>query len=129
MTFWTRVSDFNRGSSLDMGMMPCGLFLSLLPCLIIIICDLDVFGVDIVKVLHIIAESLFSSHHSYFTLHHIITHHHFSLPEGATMEQLLDVLGETRLKKMARKNRRSRNQKIREGKVVLNERGEWVERD
>jgi len=45
------------------------------------------------------------------------------------MEQLLDVLGETRLKKMARKNRRSRNQKIRDGKVVLNERGEWVERD
>ncbi|KAK1733269.1 hypothetical protein QTG54_015986 [Skeletonema marinoi] len=51
------------------------------------------------------------------------------LPEDVTMEQLLDVLGETRLKKMARKNRRSRNQKIREGKVVLNERGEWVERD
>ena len=45
------------------------------------------------------------------------------------MEQLMDVLGPTRLKKMARKNRRSRNQKIREGKVVLNERGEWVERD
>mmetsp|Transcript_11427 Transcript_11427/g.17442 ORF Transcript_11427/g.17442 Transcript_11427/m.17442 type:complete len:121 (+) Transcript_11427:73-435(+) len=52
-----------------------------------------------------------------------------NLPEDATMEQLLDVLGETRLKKMARKNRRSRNQQIREGKVVLNERGEWVERD
>ena len=52
-----------------------------------------------------------------------------SLPEDVTMEQLLDVLGETRLKKMARKNRRSRNQKIRDGKVVLNERGEWVERD
>lgn len=45
------------------------------------------------------------------------------------MEQLLDVLGEKRLKKMARKNRRSRNQKIREGKVVLNERGEWVDRE
>ena len=59
---------------------------------------------------------------------HLLTSHN-SLPEGATMEQLLDVLGETRLKKMARKNRRSRNQKIREGKVVLNELGEWVERD
>ena len=52
-----------------------------------------------------------------------------NLPEDVTMEQLMDVLGPTRLKKMARKNRRSRNQKIREGKVVLNERGEWVERD
>ena len=45
------------------------------------------------------------------------------------MEQLLDVLGEKRLKKMARKNRRSRNQKIREGEVVLNEFGEWVDRE
>ena len=36
---------------------------------------------------------------------------------------------EKRLKKMARKNRRSRNQKIREGKVVLNEFGEWVDRE
>jgi len=52
-----------------------------------------------------------------------------NLPEGVTMDQLLDVLGESRLKKMARKNRRSRNQKIRDGKVVLNERGEWVDRE
>ena len=52
-----------------------------------------------------------------------------NLPEDISMEQLLDVLGEKRLKKMARKNRRSRNQKIREGKVVLNELGEWVDRE
>ena len=45
------------------------------------------------------------------------------------MEELLTVLGEKRLKKVARKNRRKRNQKIREGKVVLNEKGEWVPRE
>mgnify|MGYP003346908377 CR=1 FL=1 len=45
------------------------------------------------------------------------------------MEQLIDVMGEKRLKTIARKNRRARNQKIREGKVVLNERGEWVDRE
>jgi hypothetical protein len=39
---------------------------------------------------------------------------------------LISVMGEGRLKKVARKNRRTRNQKIREGKVVLNEKGEWV---
>ena len=42
------------------------------------------------------------------------------------MEDLISVMGATRLKKVARKNRRKRNQKIREGKVVLNEKGEWV---
>jgi len=69
--------------------------------------------------------------HHFFSPHQLTIppSFHLSLPEDVTMEQLLDVLGETRLKKMARKNRRSRNQKIREGKVVLNERGEWVERD
>ena len=53
------------------------------------------------------------------------------LPEGddTSMEELLTVLGEKRLKKVARKNRRKRNQKIREGKVVLNEKGEWVPRE
>ncbi len=64
-----------------------------------------------------------------YSLHHTPHNQTHSLPEDVTMEQLMDVLGPTRLKKMARKNRRSRNQKIREGKVVLNERGEWVERD
>jgi len=73
----------------------------------------------------------FSSHHhcdlTYPTS--FSAHTHNSLPEGVTMDQLLDVLGETRLKKMARKNRRSRNQQIREGKLVLNEQGEWVDRE
>jgi len=45
------------------------------------------------------------------------------------MEELMGALGNRRLKKMARKNRRRRNQKIREGSVVLNEKGEWVERE
>ena len=68
------------------------------------------------------------------TIHHLHitrknTHTHNSLPEDISMEQLIDVMGEKRLKKMARKNRRARNQKIREGKVVLNERGEWVDRE
>ncbi len=45
------------------------------------------------------------------------------------MEDLLSVLGDKRLKKVARKNRRKRNQNIREGKVVLNEKGEWVPRE
>lgn len=45
------------------------------------------------------------------------------------MEELLAVMGEGRLKKIGRKNRRVRNQKIREGTVVLNEKGEWVPRE
>jgi hypothetical protein len=49
-----------------------------------------------------------------------------SMPEDCTMNDLISVMGEGRLKKVARKNRRTRNQKIREGKVVLNEKGEWV---
>ncbi|KAL3816862.1 hypothetical protein ACHAXA_005140 [Cyclostephanos tholiformis] len=49
-----------------------------------------------------------------------------SIPEDCTMNDLISVMGEGRLKKVARKNRRTRNQKIREGKVVLNEKGEWV---
>ena len=53
----------------------------------------------------------------------------FSMPDDCSMEELMGVMGEKRLKKVARKNRRARNQKIREGKVVLNERGEWVPRD
>lgn len=69
-----------------------------------------------------------TSNHNLFSPSYTTQPKH-SLPEDVTMEQLMDVLGPTRLKKMARKNRRSRNQKIREGKVVLNERGEWVERD
>ena len=56
--------------------------------------------------------------HTYFIL--------YSVPDDVTMEDLLSVMGATRLKKVARKNRRKRNQKIREGKVVLNEKGEWV---
>ena len=51
------------------------------------------------------------------------------LPEDTSMEELLSVMGEKRLKKVARKNRRARNQKIREGKVVLDEKGEWVPRE
>ncbi|KAL9183334.1 hypothetical protein ACHAXT_005121 [Thalassiosira profunda] len=51
------------------------------------------------------------------------------LPDDTSMEELLSVMGEKRLKKVARKNRRARNQKIREGKVVLNEKGEWVPRE
>ena len=42
------------------------------------------------------------------------------------MDDLISVLGSGRMKKMARKNRRTRNEKIREGKVVMNEKGEWV---
>ena len=56
--------------------------------------------------------------HTYFIL--------YSVPDDVTMEELISVMGATRLKKVARKNRRKRNQKIREGKVVLNEKGEWV---
>mmetsp|Transcript_35315 Transcript_35315/g.59955 ORF Transcript_35315/g.59955 Transcript_35315/m.59955 type:complete len:108 (-) Transcript_35315:983-1306(-) len=52
-----------------------------------------------------------------------------SVPDDTSMEELLAVMGEKRLKKVARKNRRVRNQKIREGKVVLNEKGEWVPRE
>ena len=51
------------------------------------------------------------------------------IAEDASMEELMTALGGRRLKKMARKNRRRRNQRIREGSVVLNEKGEWVERD
>ena len=35
------------------------------------------------------------------------------------MDDLIGVLGSGRMKKMARKNRRIRNEKIREGKVVV----------
>jgi len=79
-----------------------------------------------VVILLLLATISYPSSHHHLTIHPSLN---LSLPEDVTMEQLLDVLGETRLKKMARKNRRSRNQKIRDGKVVLNERGEWVERD
>mmetsp|Transcript_45682 Transcript_45682/g.97118 ORF Transcript_45682/g.97118 Transcript_45682/m.97118 type:complete len:118 (-) Transcript_45682:213-566(-) len=51
------------------------------------------------------------------------------LPDDCTMDDLIAVMGEGRLKKIARKNRRVRNQKIREGKVALNEKGEWVPRE
>ncbi|KAL7428851.1 hypothetical protein ACHAXH_001827 [Discostella pseudostelligera] len=49
-----------------------------------------------------------------------------NLPPDCTMDDLISVMGSGRMKKMARKNRRIRNEKIREGKVVLNEKGEWV---
>lgn len=45
------------------------------------------------------------------------------------MEDLISAMGAGRLKKVARKNRRKRNQAIREGKVVLNEKDEWVPRE
>lgn len=35
------------------------------------------------------------------------------------MDDLISVLGSGRMKKMARKNRRIRNEKIRKGKVVV----------
>ena len=37
------------------------------------------------------------------------------------MDDLISALGSGRMKKMARKNRRIRNEKIREGKGVTNE--------
>ena len=55
--------------------------------------------------------------------------HMYSLPDDCSMDDLMSVMGATRLKKIGRKNRRNRNQKIREGKVVLNEKGEWVPRE
>ncbi len=106
--------------------MPCGLFLSLLPYRVVTN-DLDVTQCFLYLSMLIVEKALHIAKYFYLTSHYFFPNH--SLPEEVTMEQLLDVLGETRLKKMARKNRRSRNQKIREGKVVLNERGEWVDRD
>ena len=53
----------------------------------------------------------------------------YSLPDDCSMDDLMTAMGATRLKKIGRKNRRNRNQKIREGKVVLNENGEWVPRE
>ena len=52
-----------------------------------------------------------------------------SMPEDCTMDDLISVMGEGRLKKIARKNRRALNQKIREGKVALNEKGKWVAKE
>lgn len=49
-----------------------------------------------------------------------------TMPTDCTMAELIAVMGESRLKKVARKNRRMRNQNIREGKVELNANGEWV---
>ena len=49
-----------------------------------------------------------------------------TIPADITMAELMSVMGEGRLKKVARKNRRKRNQNIREGKVELNANGEWV---
>jgi hypothetical protein len=45
------------------------------------------------------------------------------------MTDIIGALGEKRVKKMARKSKRERNQAIREGKVVLDESGRWVPRD
>lgn len=49
-----------------------------------------------------------------------------TMPADCTMAELVAVMGESRLKKVARKNRRMRNQNIREGKVELNANGKWV---
>ena len=49
-----------------------------------------------------------------------------TMPTDCTMAELIAVMGESRLNKVARKNRRMRNQNIREGKVELNANGEWV---
>ena len=51
------------------------------------------------------------------------------MPPDCTLNELISVMGEGRMKKVARKNRRIRNDKIREGKVVLNEKGQWVPKE
>lgn len=42
------------------------------------------------------------------------------------MKQLIEIVGMNRLKKAARKQKRVRNQLIREGAIELNDDGKWV---
>ncbi|KAL3796419.1 hypothetical protein HJC23_004216 [Cyclotella cryptica] len=50
----------------------------------------------------------------------------FGDPESEDMKQVIDIVGMNRLKKAARKQKRVRNQLIREGAIELNEEGRWV---
>jgi hypothetical protein len=50
----------------------------------------------------------------------------FGDPESEKMKELVKVMGLTRVKKAARKQKRVRNQMIREGLIELNEEGQWV---
>jgi hypothetical protein len=50
----------------------------------------------------------------------------FGDPESENMKQLIEIVGMNRLKKAARKQKRVRNQLIREGAIELNEDGKWV---
>lgn len=50
----------------------------------------------------------------------------FGDPESENMKQLIEIVGMNRLKKAARKQKRVRNQLIREGAIELNDDGKWV---
>eukprot|EP01082_Thalassiosira_pseudonana_P012906 g12105.t1 g12105 contig6:1224374-1224838(+) len=59
----------------------------------------------------------------------VSTNNEFPSLGDVDMTDIIGALGEKRVKKMARKSKRERNQAIREGKVVLDESGRWVPRD
>lgn len=50
----------------------------------------------------------------------------FGDPESEQMKEMLDIVGINRVKRAARKQKRVRNQLIREGMIELNEEGQWV---
>ena len=52
----------------------------------------------------------------------------FGDPNSKQMEELIDIVGMNRIKRAARKQKRVRNQLIREGAIELNEEGQWVKK-
>ena len=52
----------------------------------------------------------------------------FGDPNSDQMKNLVDIVGMTRIKKAARKQKRVRNQMIREGLIELNEDGVWIKK-
>ena len=52
----------------------------------------------------------------------------FGDPTSQQMEEVIDIVGINRLKRAARKQKRVRNQLIREGAIELNEEGQWVKK-
>ena len=50
-------------------------------------------------------------------------------PEYETMKKFAAIIGIRRMKKMERKEKRIRNQLIREGLLVLNEEGRWGKKE
>lgn len=52
----------------------------------------------------------------------------FGDPESEEMKEMVDIMGLNRVKRAARKQKRVKNQLIREGLIELNAEGQWVKK-